>query len=89
MTCPCENAAYDGYCYGGELCKKSKNSITPDLRLVDNDDKSVLQKERLIELLKNCIEVDALYNGEYIEMNVNYGVIANSLLENGVLIINQ
>lgn len=30
MTCPCENASYDGYCYNKEECKKCKSNINEE-----------------------------------------------------------
>lgn len=44
------------------------------------------QKEILIELLKEAIEVDAWDNGEYIERKVNYEEAAHELLRRVVVL---
>lgn len=46
-------------------------------------------KERIIKLLKDCIEVDANYNGEFIETEVNYQEVADYLVKNDVVILNH
>lgn len=43
-------------------------------------------KEKLVELLREFIEVDAWDNGEFIEKEIDFGEIAENLIANGVTV---
>ena len=43
-------------------------------------------REKLVELLREFIEVDVWDNGEFIEKEIDFSKIAENLLENGVTV---
>ena len=43
-------------------------------------------REKLVELLREFIEVDVWDNGEFIDKDIDFGKIAENLIDHGVVV---